>query len=223
MAEGLPYNGWPAFIRHGRDKHYYRAQKKGVLAPAVGCLGCKERFEQSCIPYHAEEYGPTLEDYWESCVPLCHRCHAMLHARFQTPNRWNKYLAQAADGVIDINEYPQRKQIVALLSKFKNRDDISYFRMPDHVPEYFRALPMKEYAGAQKLATLLVVDLNTGSKVEVPDWTLYGATLKPLGEAERRRLIDRGVDVAGFLAGAVKLPLNAAGIPLYKRLYERRI
>ena len=28
MADGLPYNGWPAFIRHERDKHYYRAQKK---------------------------------------------------------------------------------------------------------------------------------------------------------------------------------------------------
>ena len=95
-----------------------------MLAPAIECLGCKEHFEQSGIPYHAEEYGPTLEDYWESCVPLCHRCHAMLHARFQTPNRWNQYLAQAADGAIDISEYPQRKQIVALLSKFKNREDI---------------------------------------------------------------------------------------------------
>ena len=219
MADGLPYNGWPAFIRHGRDKHYYRAQRKGALPPAAECLGCKERFGQSSVPYHAEEYGPTHEDYWASCVPLCHRCHAMLHARFQTPNRWSKYLAQAADGDIDEGEYPQRKQIVALLSKFKNREDIPYFRMPDDVPEYFRALPTTEYAGAQKVATLLVADLDTGCKVEVPDWTLYGEKLERLGEPERHSLKSRGVDVAGFFARTIKLPLGAGGIPIYRRLY----
>lgn len=36
---------------------------------------------------------------------------------------------------------------------------------------------MKEYAGVQKVATLLVVDLDTGRKIEVPDWTLYGDKL----------------------------------------------
>lgn len=219
MAGGLPYNGWSALVRHGRDKHYYRAQRKGVLLPAVECLGCKACFGKSSVPYHAEEYGPTHEDYWASCVPLCHRCHAMLHARFRTPNRWRKYLAQAADGNIDETEYPQRKQIAALLSKFKNREDIANIRMPENVPEYFRSLPMKEHAGTDKVATLLVTALDTGHKVEVPDWTLYGATLNLLGDAERRSLKYRGVDVAGFLARAIKLPLSAAGTPIYRRLY----
>ncbi len=223
MADGLPYNGWPAFVRHGRDKHYYHARSKGLLKPAIECLGCRARLEQSCVPYHAEEYGPTLEDYWQSCVALCHRCHAMLHARFQTPNRWSLYLAQATDGNIDTSEYPERKQIVALLTKFKSRKDISYFRMPDHVPEYFRTLPMKEYAGAQKVATLLVADIDTGRTAEVPDWTLYGAKLERLGEAERRSLLERGIDVASFLERAVKLRPNAAGIPIYRRLYVRKI
>jgi hypothetical protein len=143
----------------------------------------------------------------------------MLHARFQTPNRWKKYLTQSAAGEIDESEFPQRKQIVALLSKFKNREDIPYFRMPDNVPEYFRVLPMMEYAGAEKVATLLIADLDKGKTVEVPDWTLYGEKLEGLGETERRSLVERGIDIEGFLAGAVKLPLNAAGIPQYKRLY----
>jgi hypothetical protein len=78
---------------------------------------------------------------------------------------------------------------------------------------------MKEYAGAQKVATLLVADLDTGRKVEVPDWILYGQKLERLGETERRSLVERGIDIAGFLAGAVKPPLNPAGIPIYKRLY----
>lgn len=220
MADGLPYNGWSALIRHGRDKHYYWAQKKGVLPPAVECLGCKTRFGQSTVSYHAEEYGPTHEDYWASCVPLCHRCHAMLHARFHTPNRWRMYLAQAADGNINETDYPQSKHMVAHLSRFKKkREDIPCFRMPENVPEYFRALPMKEYAGAHKVATLLVADLNTGRKLEVPDWTLYGEALNLLGDAERRSLESRGVDVAGFLARTIKLPLGRTGAPIYRRLY----
>ena len=78
---------------------------------------------------------------------------------------------------------------------------------------------MTEYAGAQKVPTLLVADLNTGRKVEVPDWTLYGEKLERLGETERRSLTSRGVDVAGFLARTIKLPLTAAGAPIYRRLY----
>ena len=128
-------------------------------------------------------------------------------------------MALAAAGNIDEGEYPQRKQIVALLSKFKSREDISSFRRPDDVPDYFRVLPTTEYARAQKVSTLLVADLDTGRKVEVPDWTLYGEKLERLGEPERRSLKSHGVDVAGFLARTIKLPLNAAGAPIYRRLY----
>ena len=55
--------------------------------------------------------------------------------------------------------------------------------------------------------------------MEVPDWTLYGEKLERLGETERRSLKSRGVDVDGFLAGTIKLPLDAAGTPKYRRLY----
>ena len=40
---------------------------------------------------HAEDYGPTKEDYFASMHSLCGRCHAMLHLRFRFPNRWNEY------------------------------------------------------------------------------------------------------------------------------------
>lgn len=40
-------------------------REKGVLPLAKECLGCKEKFER-LVPYHAEEYGSTLEDYWVS-------------------------------------------------------------------------------------------------------------------------------------------------------------
>ena len=219
MTGGLPYNGWAESVRHGRDKHYYHARKKGVLHPASQCLGCNEPLNESCVPYHAEDYGPTLEDYWASCKPLCHRCHAMLHARFRTPNRWKEYLAQAAQGDIDTVQYPQGNQIAGLLSKYKNREDISYVEMPEQASEYLRTLPLVEYDGPTKAATLLVEDIESGNKVEVPDWTIYGVTLENLGKEGRRALEQRGVDVAAFLAGKVKLPVNKSGVPIYMRLY----
>ena len=223
MSDGLPYNGWPSFIRHGRDSRYYQARTLGVLPPATQCLGCSECFKGGATPYHAEEYGPTLEAYWASCVPLCHCCHAIHHARFATPNRWRRYLAQASVGAIDRTEFPRSKQIVALLSKFKNREDVAQCDMPAHVQEYFRHLPMTEYDGPPKVATLLIDDLLSRQPVEVPDWTLYGSSLELLGHQERQHLASRGLDVAGFLSGAIPVPMNSTGRRIYRRLYARRI
>ena len=220
MSNGLPYNGWPKIVRHGRDKHYYHAREKGVLPLAKECLGCKEKFER-LVPYHAEEYGPTLEDYWASRAPLCHRSHAMLHARFTTPNRWKQYVSQASAGQIDEAEYPNCTHIAALLSRFKNRSDIPNVEMANNVPEYFRSLSFEEYIGPAKVATLLVFDLATQTEVEVPDWTIYGLALEKMSPEERETLLIRGVDADAFLAKHINLPCNAAGNPIYRRLYLR--
>ena len=136
MAEGLPYNGWIETVRHGRDRHYYHARTKGVLRAAICCDGCGVAFGDKPVPYHAEEYGPTLEDYWDSCVPLCHRCHAMVHARFFTPNLWRLFLTQLASDSLDEATFPQSSQVAALLSKFKNREDIDSVAMPARCNEY---------------------------------------------------------------------------------------
>ena len=115
--------------------------------------------------------------------------------------------------------YPQGKQIAGLLSKFKNRGDISYVAMPEQAPAYLRTLPLEEYNGPAKVATLLVEDIESGNRVEVPDWTIYGVTLENLGMKERETLEQRGVDVDAFLSDKIKLPVNKAGVPVYKRLY----
>jgi hypothetical protein len=51
--------------------------------------------------------------------------------------------------------------------------------MPKGAPEYVKSLPLEEYRGPSKVAMLRVVDL-AGAKVDVPDWTLYGADLERL-------------------------------------------
>jgi hypothetical protein len=41
---------------------------------------------------HAEEYGPTYEDYLKNIHVLCVRCHSMLHLRFNFNEHWIEYL-----------------------------------------------------------------------------------------------------------------------------------
>jgi len=217
MSDGLPYNGWAARVRHGRAKHYYRARAKGILQPASHCLGCRCSLPESCVPYHAEEYGPALEDYWASCRPLCHRCHALLHARFKTPNRWKRYFTQAAEGAIDDVEYPNR--IAPLLGKYTARSDISFVQMPEGAPPYLRSLALEPYEGPPKVATLRVTDLGSGDIVGVPDWTLYGDRLEELTAEEHGILGGRQVDVNAFMSKRIRLPVNSAGRPRYKPLW----
>ncbi len=219
MADGLPYNGWSAHVRHGRDKHYYHARRRKILPQMPGCIGCRVCLPKDCISYHSEEYGPTLEDYWKSCVPMCHRCHAMLHARFATPNLWKRYLGQAVAGAIDDLEYPSSKAIAPMLARYRHREDIAFVPMPSAAPVYFRRLPLMEYAGPPKVATLLVLDPRTQSKVEVPDWTLYGLNLQDLAVEEASVLEKRGVNVREFLSGEFLLPTDRSGNPIYKRMY----
>lgn len=216
---GLPYNGCSELIRHGRNKHYYHAQRHKLLPQTPECTICSCDLPSGCIPYHAEEYGPTLEDYWASCVPLCHRCHAMLHARFVTPNRWNHYVAQAMTGQIDDDEYPLSRQIAPMLSRFKSKADIGTSPLPEIAPNYVLSLSLIEYNGPPKPATLLVIDQRTKQVVEIPDWTLYGEGLEKLNAYERSVLKGRGIDVNGFLHATIEIERDKAGRLKYRRLY----
>ena len=201
---GLPYNGWSDLVRHGRDRAYYQAQRKGgILPPATACLCCKAPFCSDSIPYHAEEYGPTLEDYWVTCLPLCHRCHAMVHARFATPNRWKRFLTQASTGSIDESEFPNTRSTSpsALEMKFKARADIAEVPMPAGAPDELKALPIKEYRGPWKVAKLRVKD-RSGNDIDVADWMIYGPDLSGL-KAERpdveiQQLLTELMQVDGY-------------------------
>lgn len=223
MAGALPYNGWTGLVRMGsRYGAYKRARRRRVLAAAPICSCCNTSLPADCVPYHAEEYGPTHEAFWDSCVPLCHRCHAMLHARFRLPNMWKLLLGQAADGAIDEGLFPPRKS----MAKMKARPDTAYVPMPAHVPGYFSSLPLTEYIGPWKPATLRVRELGNGSVIEVPDWLTYGEDLRAATSEEVQGMRSRGVNVDGFLAGDIRLPRQATGAlrydPLYLSPIERR-
>lgn len=216
MAAGLPYNGWSALVRNGaRFVAYGRARRHHVLAAASRCSCCSEELPPDCVPYHAEEYGPTHEAFWEACVPMCHRCHAMLHARFRLPNLWKLLLTQAAERAIDAKLFPSRKS----MARIRARPDIAHVPMPADAPEYFAALPLSEYVGPWKPATLRVRELQGGTIVEVPDWITYGENLSEATGDEVVGMRSRGVDVDGFLANAILLPRKPSGELRYDPLY----
>lgn len=216
MAAGLPYNGWTGLVRMGvRYGAYERARRRRVLAAPPNCSCCNASLPTDCVPYHAEEYGPTHEDYWDSCVPLCHRCHAMLHARFRLPNMWKLLLVQSADRAIDEDLFPPRKN----MARMKARPDIAHVRMKEHIPDYFSSLPLTEYKGPWKPATLRVRELENGTVVEVPDWLTYGEDLSAAKPDEVQGMRIRGVNVDGFLAGEIRLPRETSGALHYDPLY----
>jgi len=144
----------------------------------------------------------------------------MVHARFATPNRWKEYLRQVSCRTIDATQFPNGTYI-GLHTAFGSRKDTSPETASIQPQGYLGNLPLFDYAGPDKMATLLVVDLGNRLTVEVPDWTLYGLKLQMLTVAERTSLEERGIRVEAFLTGAIKLPTNSAGVPRYDRLYVR--
>jgi hypothetical protein len=170
------------------------------------------------LGYHAEEYGPTLEDYTVSCVAMCNRCHAMIHARFETPNLWRAYVSQANKGWIDASLFPDRARYVSLLSKFRSRDDTAEVPVTPVEDGYLSRLPTTELAGPAKAATLRVQLPGSGEPVEVPDWLVYGSDLSFLSTPERITLESRGIDVQGFVRGEIPIE-RVNGRLVYRRLY----
>lgn len=93
-----PYNGWSGQIRQLRDDQYRAAVKAGwhdfrkdpceICGTTGGVLG------------HCEEYGPTFQDFYDDCHPLCHFCHALLHMRFQKRGLWEELKRKAALGTL---------------------------------------------------------------------------------------------------------------------------
>lgn len=207
---GLPYNGWPVKVRFGRARHYSFAVRNGLLQKSSTCIGCGANF-RGRLHYHAEEYGPTAQDYWNACVPVCVRCHAMIHARFAIPNLWKKYLSQIAQQCVDDAEFPAGTHIAACLRRFKTRPDQSDCGEYERGTGYLESLPVYEYVGPEKVATLLVVDPNTGVSIEVPDWIVYGFSLERLSPENQIALTRRAVCMSEYFAYLSRLPRDPSG------------
>lgn len=90
------YNGFTPAQRWRGLAIVKRAIADGVIPPAntLPCSRCGQT--EGIIMYHSEDYTP--ERIVAQVVPLCWRCHMMLHCRFRHPKSWEKYAAEVAAG-----------------------------------------------------------------------------------------------------------------------------
>jgi len=158
------YNGWTGLVRKSRDAVFFGAIKSGDLPnqPTV-CHGCgiTRDKDDAAIQQHSEEYGPLPTDYTKSCVPLCFRCHFLVHVRFKIPNKWLSYLNRVASGKL---EPPLPYDWRAGNLMLKEGDIEEVYPWVETPNGYLSGLPLEEeYAGPMKIATVMIDGIETCS------------------------------------------------------------
>lgn len=94
------YNGFTAKQRMHGDKIIKEAIKRGMLPPLseCSCYLCGQR--KGILHYHNEDYTP--ENVIKDAKPVCWTCHMMIHARFDHPKSYEKYMESVRNG----KQYP---------------------------------------------------------------------------------------------------------------------
>jgi hypothetical protein len=192
------YNGWSGLVREARNGVFFGAIKSGKLDDKQPrCIGCGIHREeaQGTLGLHSEEYGPLPSEYIASCVPLCFRCHFLVHNRHKVPNRWRRYLRDVAQGHI-------KNPIVGgwfvgnsmLKAGDLEEEDWGTWETPNG---YLSGLPLIPPAEPFKIAMVEV------HKVAIPDPRLY--LQGSLGEVIERPYSDGinfiKISLAKFLKG----------------------
>ena len=92
------YNGFSPARRMEADAWLKAGVAAGRLEPPSRCMACGET--RGIIDYHAEDYSQPFTAEKLAAIPLCFRCHMMLHARFRNPARWRRYIEQLEAGAM---------------------------------------------------------------------------------------------------------------------------
>ena len=75
---------------------------------------------------HAEDYGPTVDDYFKSLHVLCGLCHAMLHLRFRFPNYWamhQEYVKNVRDNKVERYKPIKNMNVIFQASNYWEKTD----------------------------------------------------------------------------------------------------
>ena len=90
------YNGFTPKQRYAGLAIVKQAIADGRLKPIkeCSCTFCGQ--DRGIRQYHSEDYTP--ERIVDQVIPLCWRCHMMLHSRFSHPLSWEKYKVEVDGG-----------------------------------------------------------------------------------------------------------------------------
>ena len=133
------YKQWSGKTRKQMSAKYKGAEDKPLIMDCEMCGQARNTMR------HAEEYGPTKQDYFKSMHSLCGYCHAMLHLRFRFPNRWN-------DHKEDIRKYGVRPFVPNMGLVFLQSShwvDVPYVKYEEG-HSWWESLNTKRYAGEVK-------------------------------------------------------------------------
>lgn len=92
------YNGFTAAERYKGLEIVKQAIADGVLKPVSECKCSMCGQDKGIIMYHSEDYTPEI--IVSQVVPLCWRCHMMLHSRFRHPKSWEQYKQEVENGAM---------------------------------------------------------------------------------------------------------------------------
>lgn len=91
------YNGFTPEQRYKGLEIVKAAIANGELKPINKCVCAHCGQDKGIRQYHSENYTP--ENIVKQVVPLCWRCHMMLHSRFKHPKSYEKYKEDIKNGV----------------------------------------------------------------------------------------------------------------------------
>jgi len=139
------YKTWDGKTRQRMYAKFLYQKKKGTLPEwrtvDGACDMCGD--EHNTMP-HAEEYGPTFEDYLKSIHILCGRCHAMLHLRYRFPKKWKEHLDYIKDLKNKKTErLPSIPNMNVLYQQSKKWDKEEYNYKEKNVGEWWEKLTTK--------------------------------------------------------------------------------
>lgn len=92
------YNGFTPEQRIKGDEIIKEAINNGTL-PKLS--ECKCKFcgqDKGILHYHCEDYSP--KNILKDVIPVCWRCHMMIHTRFKHPLSYKLYFWEISKGVI---------------------------------------------------------------------------------------------------------------------------
>lgn len=93
------YNGWSGRCRSVRGTLFYNMLRRGEIEQTGACVLCGISKPGLYLNFHAEEYGPTWEDYVANTHEVCCHCHGMLHVRYRFPRAWKIYINAIHEGL----------------------------------------------------------------------------------------------------------------------------
>ena len=81
------YNGFTPEERDQAGRWKKQAAKQGLYHYPTKCLACGQT--EGAIDGHWEDYSPPFSE--DTDIPLCRRCHLMVHVRLKQSSAWKAY------------------------------------------------------------------------------------------------------------------------------------